>query len=91
MILPESQWFSVDLRSVETFMVNIFEQYKHWKNNANRQGYKSRSEFSFDKMKENLDKLLEENVKHIPSAMNLNLPKLKKSNSGLSLPKLKKV
>ena len=91
MLLKESKWFFPDLPSTENFLTDIFKNYKRWKNNANRQGYFSRENFNFNGMKERLGKLLNDNIKHLPSTMNLNLPKLKKSSSKSNLPKLKKV
>jgi hypothetical protein len=78
MILPNSNWYRPDENGIGFFMVNIFENYKEWEVKAKRQGYQSRTNFSFDIMKEKLNDILENNIKHLPSSMNLNLPKLKK-------------
>ena len=78
MILPNSNWYRPDENGIGFFMVNIFENYKEWEVKAKRQGYQSRTNFSFDVMKEKLKNILENNVKHLPSSMKLNLPKLKK-------------
>jgi hypothetical protein len=68
-------------------MRDVFENYKKYTENAKRQAYKSRTEFSYDKMKEKLDELLTKHVPEFPKEIKLQLPQLKK----LELPKLKKV
>lgn len=87
MILKESQWFNVDHGEVGFYLKNIFENYKEWQTKGKRQGYHSRNNFSFDKMREQLSTILEENVPEIAKQVQLQLPKLKK----IELPKLKKV
>ena len=51
MLIEGSQWFSVDQGHIGFYLNDIFENYKTWKNRANRQGFISRNEFSFDIMK----------------------------------------
>ena len=76
---------------------DVFTNYKEWKVKGKRQGYYSRTNFSFDKMKEILGTILDENVPQIAQQVALKLPKLKKINNKpselpkLKLPKLKKV
>ncbi len=65
----------------------FIENYKEYKDKAKRQGYHSRTNFSFDKMKEKLDAVLTERIPEFPKQVQLQLPKLKK----IELPKLKKV
>ena len=66
---------------------NVFEDYKQYKENANRQGYQSRTNFAFENMKNQLDSYLTQYVPELPKQVQLQLPKLKK----IELPKLKKV
>lgn len=87
MILAESAWFSPDLAFVGHYLKDVFENYKKYSENAKRQAYKSRTEFSYDKMKEKLGSLLDEYVPEFPKEVKLQLPQLKK----LELPKLKKI
>lgn len=87
MILAESAWFSPDLAFVGHYLKDVFENYKKYSENAKRQAFKSKSEFSYDKMKEKLDELLTKHVPEFPKEVKLQLPTLKK----LELPKLKKV
>jgi hypothetical protein len=52
-----------------------------------RQGFQSRTKFSFDAMKEKLDVLFTAKIPDFPKQVQLQLPKLKK----IELPKLKKI
>jgi len=87
MILQESQWFTPDEALTGKALKDVFEDYKPYKELANRQGYKSRTEFSYEKMKEKLDNLLTQYVPEFPKQVQLKLPQLKK----IELPKLNKI
>ena len=87
MILAESSWFSPDLGYVGHYLKDVFENYKKYSENAKRQAFRSKSEFSYDKMKEKLDELLTKHIPEFPKEVKLQLPTLKK----LELPKLKKL
>jgi hypothetical protein len=87
MLMAEAQWFSVDTGHVGHYLKDVFENYKGYAENAKRQGFQSRTKFSFDAMKEKIGKLFEEKIPEFPKQVQLQLPKLKK----IELPKLKKV
>jgi glycosyltransferase involved in cell wall biosynthesis len=87
MLMAEAQWFSVDTAHVGHYLKDVFENYKGYAENAKRQGFQSRTKFSFDAMKEKIGKLFEEKIPEFPKQVQLQLPKLKK----IELPKLKKV
>jgi len=87
MLLAEAEWFSVDTGHVGHYLRDVFENYKGYAENAKRQGFQSRSKFSFDAMKEKLGKLFEDKIPEFPKHVQLQLPQLKK----IELPKLKKV
>jgi glycosyltransferase involved in cell wall biosynthesis len=87
MILPESQWFSVDAMQVGQALKEVYDDYDKWKTRAKRQGHKSRTHFSYEKMTETLDNLLTQYVPEFPKQVQLKLPQLKK----IELPKLKKI
>jgi len=87
MILQESQWFRPDDALTGKALKDVFEDYKIYKELAKRQGYRSRTEFSYDKMRETLDTLLTQYIPEFPKQVQLKLPQLKK----IELPKLKKV
>ena len=85
--VKEAQWFNVNPMEVNHYLKDIFENYKKYQNNANRQAYKSKTEFSWDKMKEKLDTILISRIPEFPKEVQLQLPKLNK----IELPKLQKI
>jgi hypothetical protein len=87
MLLQESQWFSVDHGHVGHYLKDVFENYKGYAENAKRQGFQSRTKFSFEAMKEKLNTIFTERIPEFPKHIPLQLPKLSK----IELPKLKKV
>ena len=84
MLLAESGWFTIDYKKAEVVLEDIYKNYKKYLEKAKRQAYRSRTEFSLDKMGEKLLNILDENV---PKQVVLKLPTLKK----ISLPSLKKI
>jgi glycosyltransferase involved in cell wall biosynthesis len=84
--VKEAQWFNVNPMEVNHYLKDIFENYKKYQNNANRQAHKSKTEFSWDQMKEKLDTILTSRIPEFPKKIELKLPNLKK----IELPKLQK-
>lgn len=87
MILKESQWFTPNAMEVGKAFEDVYKNYDKHKELAKRQGYRSRTEFSYDKMKELVDRLLSNHVPEFPKEVQLKLPKFNK----IELPKLKKI
>jgi glycosyltransferase involved in cell wall biosynthesis len=87
MLLTESQWFKPDDSLVGKALKDVYEDYKPYKELAKRQGHRSRTQFSYEKMRETLDNLLTQYIPEFPKQVELKLPQLKK----IELPKLKKV
>jgi glycosyltransferase involved in cell wall biosynthesis len=87
MLLADSEWFNVDTGHVGHYLKDVFENHKEYAEKAKRQGFQSRTKFSFDAMKEKLDKLFTDKIPDFPKQLQLQLPKLKK----IELPKLNKV
>ena len=86
-LIPESMWFSPDHGQIGHYLKDVFENYKNYTEKAKRQAYKSKNEFSWDKMKEKIDSLLIQYIPEFPKEIELTLPKLKK----IELPKLQKI
>ena len=84
MLLAESSWFTVDYKTAAETLKDVYKNYKDYLDGAKRQAYRSRTEFSLEKMAEKLNATNEEKV---PKQVTLKLPQLKK----VELPKLKKV
>jgi len=87
MLLSDAEWFSVDYGQTGGYLKDVFENYKNYIDKAKRQGFQSRTKFSYETMKEKLDKLFTEKIPNFPKPVKLQLPQLKK----IELPKLKKV
>ena len=84
MLLAESGWFTVDYKKASETLTDVYKNYKKYVDGAKRQAYRSRTEFSLEKMTEKLNSIIEEKV---PKQVALKLPQLKK----IELPKLKKI
>ena len=87
MLMKEFQWFGVDNGAAFTSLRDIFTNYKDYKEKANRQAFRSKTNFSFEKMVEQLDSYLNKYIPEFPKQVQLKLPQLKK----LELPQLKKI
>lgn len=87
MILAESQWFTADAAQVGQALKDVYTNYSKYKELAKRQGHKSRTHFSYEKMRETVDTLLTQYIPEFPKQVQLKLPQLTK----IELPKLKKV
>ena len=84
MLLKESQWFTPSDPEAATALRLVFENYKKYAELAKRQGYKSRTNFSWEKMAEQLDQILSSNLPEFAKQVELKLPTLQ-------LPKLQKI
>ena len=84
MLIPESGWFTVDYKVASETLEDVYKNYKNYLDGAKRQAYRSRTEFSLDKMGEKLIELIDNKI---PKPVQLKLPQLKK----IELPKLKKI
>ena len=84
MLVADSSWFTVDYKAASETLKDIYKDYKKYLDGAKRQAYRSRTEFSLEKMAEKLNAIIDEKV---PKQVSLKLPQLKK----IELPKLKKV
>jgi glycosyltransferase involved in cell wall biosynthesis len=84
MLIPESGWFTVNYNKASETLEDVYKNYKKYVDGAKRQAYRSRTEFSLEKMSNKLVSIMDE---EIPKPVQLKLPQLKK----IELPKLKKV
>ena len=89
-LMAESQWFQPNPQEIFRSYKEIIDNYKIWKEKGKRQGYFSRTNFSFSKMKDKIGDILNKYEK-VPEKMSLNLPKMKKATPKIELPTLKKV
>jgi hypothetical protein len=87
MLLSEAEWFSVDYGQTGGYLKDVFENYKNYTDKAKRQGFQSRTNFSYEAMKNKLDELFTSKIPEFPKQVQLQLPQLKK----IELPKLRKI
>lgn len=93
-----SQWFYVDYANAERVIRDVYKSYKSYTEGARKQAYRSRTEFSIEKMDTAFVDILNKHVKvqQAPVHTKLNLPKLQKIGGDntapkLNLPNLKKI
>ena len=78
MLLKEAQWFRANLGDVKFLMEDTFKNYKDWVTKAKRQTNISKKEFSFEKMKEKLNEILDISLPILPKKIELKLPGMDK-------------
>lgn len=84
MLIKESGWFAPDLAVIGKMWDDVFKNYKKYEDAGKRQGHRSKTEFSFDKMTELLSNIIE---KKFDKPKVLKMPELKR----IELPKLNKI
>ena len=84
MLLAESGWFTVDYKAASDKLRDIYKNYKNYVDGAKRQAYRSRTEFTLEKMGDKLIELIDDKI---PKPVQLKLPQLKK----IELPKINKI
>jgi len=86
-LIKEAQWFKPDEGHIGNSLKDIFEKYKEYLVKGKRQGHYARTNFSYEKMQELVEDILDKNIPEFPKQIELKLPKLPK----LQLPKLQKI
>ena len=76
MLLKESQWFSPNHGEIGKSLKSVFENYKKHSELGKRQAHYSKTNFSWDGMKDKLDNVLSNNIPEFPKQVELSLPKL---------------
>jgi glycosyltransferase involved in cell wall biosynthesis len=83
-LIQEAEWFKPSYSHIGHYLKDIFENYKEYQIKGKRQGYYSRTNFSYEKMAELVKDLLDKNIPEFPKQVELTLPKL-------NLPKLSRI
>jgi len=76
MLLKESQWFSPNHGEIGKSLKSVFENYKKHSELGKRQAHYSKTNFSWDGMKDKLDNVLSNNVPEFPTQIELIIPEL---------------
>lgn len=84
MILREADWFTPNDSDVSRAYKLTFKHYKECIKKAKKQRRRTLDNFTFDKMVDKLNEILDKNIPEFPKQIELTLPKL-------NLPKLEKV
>ena len=77
-IIPESQWFTVDNNEASIKMKNVFKDYGNYLNRGRMQKNNVVKNFSLDKMTESFKLILDKYLMNVPKETEIKLPKLKK-------------
>ncbi len=85
-----SQWFKVDYAQAKFAMVQVHTKYEKYLTKAYAQKQVS-SQYTLDAMTKKLGEILKPYEEKMSEHVGINLPKLKKVNDKVKLPKLKKV
>ena len=79
-LIQESEWFKVSSPHVGSSLKDVFKNYKNFKLKSKQQSNYSKSNFSWDKMKELINNILISNIPDFPKQLNLNMPQINLSN-----------
>jgi len=98
-LIQDSKWFTVDYGYASAVFKNVFKDYKKYVEKCRSHSHHSKTNFSYDKMKERIDTLMTKYIPEFPKQVALQLPKLKKVSDAtpaveppkITLPKLKKI
>ena len=96
-LIKNAKWFSIDYNFASNMLKDMIKNYKKWKEQAKRQRYHVRSNFTkqqISKLYKNIINIIDNNMKQVPKQVELKLPKLKSTKQELpklKLPKLQKI
>ena len=97
MINEGTQWFTVDYAMAGGLLKEVHKNYKKYSEKSRGSGHYMKTEFSLEKMNDDMKVIFDKAMESKPQQVGLSLPKLKKVNETentpgkLTLPKLKKV
>ena len=87
MIIPEAEWFRPELQDIGYSFNIIWEEYKEFIKKAKKQGSHSRNNFSFNKMKDKIEEIFNNNLIDLPKKLDLKIANIEMPKK----PTLKKV
>tara|TARA_R110000772_G_scaffold205705_2_gene316315 strand:+ start:2143 stop:3390 length:1248 start_codon:yes stop_codon:yes gene_type:complete len=73
-LLADSQWFSPNHGQIGNSLIEVFKNYKKYQDLGKRQAHKSKTEYSWNTMKDLLSSILEKNIPEFPKEIKLNIP-----------------
>ena len=87
-LLKDSQWFNINSPTAGRAIKDVFNHYKKYIEKSRKQTQYLKTNFSLDKMGELINKFMPK-INASPQMNPLKLPKLRKTDKNISLPKLK--
>ena len=78
MILGEAQWFKVGDQWINNGYQDVYLKYDEWKEKSKKQGFHSRKNFSYNKMKSKIKEILDLTIPELPKKLELKLPNMSK-------------
>ena len=94
MINEGSHWFTVDYPMAGGLLKEVHKNYKKYSEKSRGSAHYMKTEFSLDKMNDDMVVIIDKHLANKPQQATLTLPKLQKTNSEapkkITLPKLKK-
>jgi glycosyltransferase involved in cell wall biosynthesis len=88
-IVENSKWFKINEDAAYNTLNFVFDNYFEIKRKAEVQLRKNINKFTLENMSKKLDEIVSPNIEKIPTITTLKLPKLKRVDSKLDLPKIK--
>ena len=88
-LIPESQWFTVNETSCHNALSFSFNELDKLESKAKLLMNVNSKKFTLKNMSKKLDEIMSEHLSKVPSQVSLNLPKLKKVDGKKELPKIK--
>lgn len=79
-LIQESEWFKVSSPHVGSVLQDVFSNYNKFKLKSKQQAKYSQSNFSWDKMKELVNNILNHNIPNFPKQLDLNMPQIDLTN-----------
>ena len=76
LLIPQSKWFNPSYAHIGLVLKDLFENYSKYLEKSKRQAFYSKTNFSYDKMKEKLNNLLLTYLPEFPKPIVLKLPSL---------------
>jgi hypothetical protein len=77
-LIQDAQWFKVDEMSVNKHLKNCFKKYKQYTLKSKQQKNYSKTQFSYEQMKNKISNILTDCVSLPPQQIEITLPKLQK-------------
>ena len=83
-LIKESKWFQADDAHIGKYFTEVYKKYGKALKKSTQQRKYAKNNFSWEKMDELIDNILNANIPEFPKQVQLNLPEL-------GLPKLEKI